>query len=99
MRLTEDNILVDGYLVDECISELESIDDREKFYNEQVYSRLEKCVNLYVSEFNESVDKFINKVDTSNCSINKIGRILKSISKFTCSLYELEIKLYDSIWK
>lgn len=96
MILSEDNIRFDNNIILECIDEMKSLDNKEKFFNDMVRERLNKCNDCYVNEFEEKIDNLVERVLSSN-DLKTIGRAMIKLSKMAGSLCSTEITLYRAL--
>ena len=94
-----DRFLVNADTVNSCIVDLNSnpIVDRNEFYISQVIERIEKCNNLYVREFDESLNKLVNSIDNDS-SFNEFSKVIKCSLRLTSDIYNKFIDIIRRIY-
>lgn len=93
MIAKEYNISFSEDIINEIREEMKPV-DKNRFMSLLIKKRLDKCNELYLSDFDNELNEFMDMLDNGDYDVYQLMRVLNRASTLTNSLYKSQLSLY-----
>lgn len=95
--IRSNNISLSEDIIMECMSELDSTEDRDRLLDDMMMSRLQEINSNHNEGFSKSIDKLMSILEKNPNSYKDIARSINSIYNTSSILFNNLIDLYKRV--
>lgn len=77
----------------------ESLPNRDLFYMNCVYERVEKCTSSYFSDFDEELESILDSIESRNFETRSVKKLMRLSRKVMSDTYDKYIGLLEKYIK
>lgn len=93
-RITEDNLSFDISIISECINEMHSVEDKDKYFSDIVSDRFAECNRVYLDDFDSALNELYDCVVADNFNMRRMPTVMCKLDKLAKNLYKTQLSLY-----